>query len=55
MAGNTVENVNVTAEEIAAVLSAELQKTVVQIISLRIENDKLKERIRQLAENQNKF
>jgi len=55
MAGNIIENTSATADEIASVLSSELQKAVVQLIALRIENDKLKQRIRQLTENRNEF
>lgn len=51
MARNIVEETRASAEEIAAVLSSELQKTVVQIIALNIENGKLRQQIKELTEN----
>lgn len=51
MARNIVEETSASAEEIAAVLSAELQKAVVQLIALKIENDKLRQQLKELTEN----
>lgn len=51
MARNIVEETSASAEEIAAVLSAELQKAVVQLIALKIENDKLRQKLKELTEN----
>lgn len=51
MARNIIEETSASAEEVAAVLSAELQKAVVQLIALKIENDKLKQRLKELSEN----
>jgi hypothetical protein len=52
MAGNPLEGVTATAEEIAVVLSGELQKAFLQITALRIENEKLKEKIKEFAAQQ---
>jgi regulator of replication initiation timing len=49
MAGNPLEDVTATAEEIAVVLSGELQKAFLQITALRIENEKLKEKIKEFT------
>lgn len=50
MAGNPIENTMATAEEIAAVLSSELQKAVVQLIALKLENDKLRQLLSEITE-----
>jgi regulator of replication initiation timing len=49
MAGNTIKETNATAEEIASVLSSELQKLFLQVIALRIENEKLKNALKELS------
>jgi len=48
MVGNSLEDVVATGEEIAVVLSGELQKAILQITALRIENEKLKKKFREL-------
>lgn len=50
MAGNPIEDASATAEEIAAVLSSELQKSLVQLIAVKIENEKLKQKLKELSE-----
>jgi len=49
VAGNPLEEAVATAEEIAVVLSGELQKAILQITALRIENEKLKEKLKELT------
>ena len=51
MAGNTLESTSATSEEIASVLLSEFQKLFLQVIALRIENEKLKKRIAELTKN----
>jgi regulator of replication initiation timing len=59
MAGNTMSEIFVTHEEIASSLSTELQRAIVQVLTLRIENAKLKEKLNDLAKksaaDQNNF
>lgn len=55
MAGNPIDQISASAEEIAAVLSSELQKAVVQLIALKLENDKLRQHLRELTEKSNTF
>lgn len=54
MAGNPIENVQASAEEIAVVLSGELQKAFLQIVAFRIENEKLHQKLKELTENTGK-
>ncbi len=54
MAGNAIENVQATAEEIAVVLSGELQKAFLQVVALKIENEKLQQKLKELTENTTK-
>lgn len=51
MAGNTLDNLSATGDEIASALSSELQRAFVQLIALRIENAKLRQRINELTDN----
>lgn len=54
MAGNPVEEVQATSEEMAVVLSGELQKAFLQMVALRIENEKLRQKLKELTENTGK-
>lgn len=54
MAGNVIEDVQATPEEIAVVLSGELQKALLQLVALKIENDKLHQKIKEFTENTGK-
>lgn len=54
MAGNPITDVQATAEEIAVVLSSELQKSLLQLVALKIENDKLHQKLKELTENTGK-
>lgn len=54
MAGDVIEEVQATSEEMAVVLSGELQKAFLQLVALRIENEKLRQRLKELTENTSK-
>jgi hypothetical protein len=54
MAGNAIEDVQATPEEIAVVLSGELQKALLQLVALKIENDKLHQKLKEFTENASK-
>lgn len=54
MAGNAIGDVQATPEEIAVVLSGELQKALLQLVALKIENEKLHQKLKELTENTGK-
>jgi|688.fasta_scaffold1183809_1 regulator of replication initiation timing len=49
MVGNAINDVVVTSEEIASSLSSELQRMILQVVTLRIENAKLREKLNSLV------
>lgn len=49
MAGNPITDIGITGEEIASALSSELQKMILQVVTLRIENAKLREKLNSLV------
>ena len=54
MARNVIEDVQATPEEIAVVLSGELQKALLQLVALKIGNEKLHQKLKELTENTSK-